>query len=756
MLSFDSNLSNALKNSNTTSFWVLKLYYNDDSTASNFIGVSDIDRSDGSDFYYGIVSSWGNYSQSLDFFNFTTSTSNITIKLINVNRSIQGKRFSDLVSTLNFGNRKWELFLNTNQADTFDTAARMLGTGVISGDIKYNYDNITFTLLDKSSKVHQKLPTSTLGNGADIPLSNRNKPIPMTYGDFYTADVGTIPTTHFDRMKPFYKSAFPAIITNKFDVSAEKTLAQVDSQAVHTLDAENIYYYKNNKYANVTGSTTISSNPTIGFADNTCKMYVPLTTTNFSTSGTGSQNNVANMVNGLFNDSATGFISTTDGNTRSIFFGVPKVPKIGSIVAITAIAKLGTVVGSGPVSNLTIGASSFAINTVGGITGNDEIEANVNYTTDQINNSDLEGTLQISITSASSSGNAKVEIVEVGLVIELNIDGVEPYSEIEYYETTLGEAVREKMNVPFFESFNNEITLTRTKTINYPVEYEFVYVCGRGRKYGAFIDADSRNNGYDENQVLQNPIYIIEDILRTELSLTSSDIDFALFDTAGNDTNGEIKKPFNEDDTRDIKFAFSQYKFINSKDLIFRIGRQSFNYFWISGDGKCKIRTLLRPSDTFTVNKSIDYNTIFLKSISKTKLDSVRNKINVHYNYDYGSGQNTDIVTSNDSTSQGTTVNGNNQTLILNLEAEAIIDETTATQLADGYKSIFKDRKIMLEFDVQTPVYNDLEITDHINFTNWDDNLKLYGTAYNSDIFMITQISKRINGCTIKAIKVDA
>ena len=112
--------------------------------------------------------------------------------------------------------------------------------------------------------------------------------------------------------------------------------------------------------------------------------------------------------------------------------------------------------------------------------------------------------------------------------------------------------------------------------------------------------------------------------------------------------------------------------------------------------------------------------------------------------------------TSNDSTSQGTTVDGNNQTLILNLEAEAIIDETTATQLADGYKSIFKDRKIMLEFDVQTPIYNDLEITDHIDFTNWDDNLKLYGTAYSSDIFMITQISKRINGCSIKAIKVDA
>ena len=47
MLSFDSSLSNALKNANTTAFWVLKLYYNDE---SSFVGVSDIDRADGSDF----------------------------------------------------------------------------------------------------------------------------------------------------------------------------------------------------------------------------------------------------------------------------------------------------------------------------------------------------------------------------------------------------------------------------------------------------------------------------------------------------------------------------------------------------------------------------------------------------------------------------------------------------------------------------------------------------------------------------------
>ena len=51
MLSFDADLTNALKNSNTTAFWVLKLYYNDESA---FIGVSDRHRQDGTDIYYGI------------------------------------------------------------------------------------------------------------------------------------------------------------------------------------------------------------------------------------------------------------------------------------------------------------------------------------------------------------------------------------------------------------------------------------------------------------------------------------------------------------------------------------------------------------------------------------------------------------------------------------------------------------------------------------------------------------------------------
>ena len=35
-------------------------------------------------------------------------------------------------------------------------------------------------------------------------------------------------------------------------------------------------------------------------------------------------------------------------------------------------------------------------------------------------------------------------------------------------------------------------------------------------------------------------------------------------------------------------------------------------------------------------------------------------------------------------------------------------------------------------------------------------NRKLYGAAFSSDYFLITSISKKITGCSIKAIKVDA
>jgi len=756
MLSFDTSLSNALILSNTTAFWVCKLYYNAEGSG-DFIGVSDIDRLDGADMYHGIVSSWGNYSQSLDFYNFTTSTGNMTIKLINTDRSIQGGRFSDLFATNNFANRKWELFLNTSQAGTYDTAARMIGTGIISGDIKYDQKSISITLLDLNSKRHKRLPANVVDSSTypNAPEKNIEKPIPISYGDFFEkTDIGTIPTTHFDRFKTFYKNAFPAIITDKFDIGESAVEAYVDSQAIHTLDSENVYYYKDGQYATITGTVdATTNNPRIEFSGSRCKAYFALSSSGFTIgSGTGTHTYEANISNGDFDDTNNTEIGVTDGNNITINYGVEPVTKLGEFVSATALAKFGTVSATPTgLSFLKIGGQAFS-----SVSSNDEKEATLSFSSAEQGSWDFTGGIALLLNSNSGAGAFDIEISEMGVVVEFDIDTIESHKIQELYEVITQTASALEIGYDEYDAtVGDTVTRTRTKTINYPSEIEHVYVSGKGRKYGSWVDADSRDNGYDENDLIENPIYIIEDILRDELSLASANIDYALFDTAGNTTNGHIKEPFDEDDTEHIKFAFSQYKFINSRDLINRICKQICSWVWLSGDGKFKIRTLLRPGDSFSTDKTIDYNDINIKSISKSPLNTVRNDITVNYNYDYGQDQNLSQVNTTDSTSAGTTVNGNNQTLKLKLDAEGIIDSTTATQLADGYKAIFKDRKVVLEFDIINPKYNDLEITDHITFSNWDSNLKLYGAAFSSDVFIIQSISKKVNGCSIKAIKVD-
>ena len=354
------------------------------------------------------------------------------------------------------------------------------------------------------------------------------------------------------------------------------------------------------------------------------------------------------------------------------------------------------------------------------------------------------------------------------------MDTIESHKLQELYEETVvgGFAVDSQFEKDS-EYFSETITRTRTKTTNYPAEIDYVYCSGKGRIYGAWIDtvngkARTASNGgepdpnYAANALIENPVYMIEDILRTEMGLDSSttgaDIDIETFDRSGNaqtdGTKGDIGFTFSSSIVL-IRFAFSQYKFINSRDLIGKICKQICSWVWISGDGKFKIKTLLRSTDTFTADKTIDYNDIDMKSISRTGMNTVRNDITVNYNYDYGQDQNLNQVNTTDSTSQGTTVNGNNQALKLVIDADGIIDSTTATQLADAHKSILKDRKIVLDFQCVRPLYSDLEIGDTITFSNWDSGLKLYGTAFSSDMFIIQNISKRISGCSIKAIKVD-
>tara|TARA_R100001443_G_scaffold25271_2_gene38058 strand:+ start:10792 stop:13161 length:2370 start_codon:yes stop_codon:yes gene_type:complete len=789
LLSFDTALTSALANANTTSFWVLKLYYNDESA---FIGVSDRHRQDGTDIYYGIVANWGVYRQSLDFFNFTTTIGNMGVTLINSENSIKGGRFSDLLASNNFVNRKWELFLNANNTSTLDTAARMIASGVISGDINYDSNNVTLTLFDNTSKYHKRVPTNTVvaSTYTNAPANNIGKPIPMAYGDSHEkGDIGTIPTSHFDRFYNFYKGAFPAIITDKWDVQEEGSEALADSQAIHTLDNENIYIYKNGYYPTLTGTIDVGGNPEIEYRGSAASVFVPLSLSNIaseSTTGSASVADEENTSDGSFSTLATWTANgaTTNPSTATMTFALPQINKLGNFSTVNTLVRFGTVTDIGGEDDDVFRFTKNSTNVdIDSMSSNSEVKTDIgNLYSGKTATWDFEGSLKYTLMAGSA--NESAQVVESGIVVDFTLEDIDPHDIQELYEggpikmTVQDGFMSPEQTLQIGYDYN---VYSRTVTGFTPSKIDYVYYSGKGRKYGSYIDADDRgsgesgDNGYAENDLIENPVFIIEDIIRDELSLGSSNIDYATFDTAGNTTNGYLGDIF-EDAVSDVKFAFAQYKFINSKDIFERLGRLCFSYIFISGDGKFKIKTLRATSDYSSSDQTIDFGDIELGNINKTSFGNVKNSILVKYNHDYGANQNKSEATATDSTSQGTTVNGFNQTMKLEIEANEILDSTTATKLAEALLALMKDRKNTIQFSCLRPKYNHLEIGDIIDFSNWDSDLKIYGQTMGgswnattntfssvtttwenmaSGYFIVSDITKTVNGCSIKAIKVS-
>ena len=782
MLSFDSSLSNALKLGNTSAFWVLKLYYNAEGS-SDFIGVSDSHRIDGSDIYHGLVSSWGNYSQSLDFFNFTTTTGNMSVRLINTDRSIQGGRFSDLFSTNNFANRKWELFLNTLQAGTYDTAARMIGSGIISGEIKYDYKSINLALLDNSNSTHNQVPINVVdvATHTNAPKGNINKPIPIFYGDCSADATAVASGTSGNFDHHFVKGKFPAIITDKWNVSAAQVYARPDDVTINALADENIFSYKDGFYYQVNDSNADDSaaNSRVDFSGVDWRVFVPLAA--HSTSG-----DVTNWGNTVDGDLTTyGALASVGGKGYQVdaYWRVPKVPNLGTIDSVYFVIHyrdfapdLG---GTGiDINSFKVGVASanYQNLTWGTAAGSQAVDISSGYTTAEKEDWNFEDIIHLELNAGADTSTAHtLEVYQVGLEVRFKPSQTFEKQVTDYYEMPTGATTS---NIRYAEDKGADILnvtrrVARTRTVTTPDVGEYVYVSGKGREYGAWIDTVDSNNRTDENSgepdpnyasgaLIENPIYMIEDILRRELGLDGSttgiDIDVETFDKAGNaqtdSSKGDIALLFN-DAIADIKFAFSQYKFINSKDLITKICRQCMSFVFFSGGGKFKIKTLLLPSSTWGLEETIDFSEINIKNIGRTSLNNVRNKIIINYAEDYARDKMMESTTATDSTSVGTTVNGFGDTLTLELDADCILDSTTADNLRNAYKDHYKDRKVIIDFDIVTPKYNHLEITDFITISNWDTNLKLYGTAFSSDVFIIQKISKKVNGCSISALKVD-
>ena len=751
MLSFNSNLTDKLNASATAPVWLLKLFYDDEASATL---LSDRHIEVGSDFYNGLVMSWGDLLQTIDIDDFTASPLSFSITLANTPNSIEGGRFSDLFSSRGYTNRTWELYLFAE--GLADADKELIGKGVISGDVEHSHTSVKLRLLDMGAKHHKDIPTNTVLKGTYASASPKSwdKAIPMAFGDFdVRTDIGTVPTSTAEFDRHFTGGKFPAIITNKYNQSTKYVEAKPDASAVHTLDTENVYLYNNGHYAAFDDSSSQvavdASSPIVKVRGNTCRAYIPCT-------------DGGNMTDGDFSTSVT--MTANAGNSYQAIdrgFAIPKIPKMGEYKAIKLFvdyASPGTAPGGGDTWRLTDGTIHLNLTWPSSSPYDLSVDISSYFTTTEQTDWDFEQDLTFELDTSSTSTATNITINQVGVEVEF---GGDQNFESEVIEEETGYGGRWTATTRRgwkIDVKDPRPTLRIKRDFWRPVNVEYLYCSGKGRKYGSWIDADSRDNGYNETDLIENPAYIVESMLRDELSLTSSEIDYASFDSAGNTTDGDLLNTFNDSMT-DVKFAFSQHTFSDSLAFADRVCKQSGIYFFFGGEGKAKVKA--RRQSYSSSNKTVDFNDIQLSLMNRTPVSAIRNDVQVNYAYDYGAKQTVNSVTSTDdsnlkdTTSQGSSASGYNRVQKLIVELDAILDKTTALNYGKALLAWLKDRRTVLDFHCLRPKYLDLEIADVIIFSNWPSDLKVFGdTVDSSDYFMVTDISKRPSGCKVKAVKV--
>jgi hypothetical protein len=738
LLSFSTNLANELRDRHASAYWYIKLYYGDE---SSFTGLSDSDRILDGDKYRGLVLGWGGFAHSVVLDTFTTSTAalnNLTIS--NKDDAISGGRFSDLFNSQNYVNRKFTLHMGAVGVAFADHA--QVAQGIITDQVKQNANNLTLRLVEDISSVQKEIPATKIDSGtyANAPAKNVGKPFPLGFGDFgLKTDIGTIPSgaANFDRH--FVKGHFPAIITDKWNDASALVFAlpdQVDS-IFNDLNTKRVFYYGGDQYSPCEDSNVVVSTgfPYVAFKGETWRIYVPLETWDTYDAG-----NYPNMIDGDF---STPFSLETDGSaTVTTGFRIPKMANLGTFTAMNVMFDIGNYGG-----NVPAGSPPFKLTTDPGAndyvvtwnTADQIVDITAEWTTAQKDSWDFESNLKFIIDDTGGAlHNQTVEIYQIGIEIEFS-----PSQNFQKAYNVTGQSGR-----------------VRGRLITTPEVSDYIYYSGKGREYGSWVDADSRNNGYDQFDLIENPVYMIEDILRTELGLSSSEIDYASFDTAGNTTDGEIAKVFDLA-VGSILFAFSQYKIIDAWALCQELAEACGCLLFFSGTGTIKIVVRHRDEDYTSADRTLKYDELANIQPDITPLNIVKNRVSVRYDMDYAQDvlQTTTAVV-NDTTSQGNgaTGIGGASTKIQELiqDNRFILDSGTAIGHSTALLDWLAYRKKLLSFDVITPKHNDLEIGDTVVFSGWPDTFKIYGNEITAtDIYMVTRINKVPNGCAITCQEVS-
>ena len=266
--------------------------------------------------------------------------------------------------------------------------------------------------------------------------------------------------------------------------------------------------------------------------------------------------------------------------------------------------------------------------------------------------------------------------------------------------------------------------------------------------------------------VISKPQFILRDLLKNELNY---------------DGNLELPDVSIEDDWIN-SFTLNEQK--EAKNIVEDLFKSSIYIPSFNSNGEFKFLDLMQTESDFTQYPIIKNEDIITYSYSLTKLDDVKNQVNVKYKKDYGSGEyleqtgygikdNNGIVKDTlDDVSEEISGFPNIYDIAyyglksvdakLEFESEYIRDEITARKLQRKLLMWYANQHLIIKLDLPSS-YMHLEVGDYIRFDELIGGKLAFGQDYTQEevkngqtiypVFFINKISKSLNKVNIEAVQ---
>jgi len=283
-----------------------------------------------------------------------------------------------------------------------------------------------------------------------------------------------------------------------------------------------------------------------------------------------------------------------------------------------------------------------------------------------------------------------------------------------------------------------------------PVNISEYWVKCAGKTFGSWIDAGGRSNSYDEGDLIEDPVYIIEDLLRSHTSFVgqTADIDTASFDAAAN-SSVQARINFHSDNE------------MSAANAIQNLSIQSTFVFAVSAFGRARAIALNNTSPT--VNKTILFHQVLNGRVSLSQTEEIYNsmEINSRFWQEQGSFADINIFENQDSIDD----NGERQYAQswANIAGpadgvgDASVKTVTDLLITDSNSLLARTHKTIALTLIDT-FGIDLEPGDWIELdsNSWDARFLFYGETWAGLKFLVNRVTHEMGGTKIEAIQLYA